>query len=293
MFSVFFGNYLLNRGIISAQQLEEVLVKQKETRLKLGTLAINENLMTVNQVKRIHLLQMKKDKYFGELSVEEGYISESDLARLLKKQKSEHLILAQTLIDEGYITLEEYEHELDRYKEMHSLSDNSFDALLEGNVSVVINELLNIEFKDHDKLYKEYIELFFKNAIRFIDTNIRFEEIDQMNERQYEVLASQIIKDTDPYYTAIAGKKEHILKVASIFAEEEFIELTDYPKDAFGEFLNLHNGIFLVNMSNNNHPMDISVQEVAVNKKIVSEREMYRIPCQFPFGTLDLIIGKK
>ena len=54
MFSQFFGNYLLNKGLVSPEWLDDALSKQKDTRLKRGVLAVDAGIMTAAQVDMVH-----------------------------------------------------------------------------------------------------------------------------------------------------------------------------------------------------------------------------------------------
>ena len=55
MYSQYFGNYLLNKGLISPEQLTDALEYQRSVRLKLGVIAVNAGYMTPSQVEEIHI----------------------------------------------------------------------------------------------------------------------------------------------------------------------------------------------------------------------------------------------
>ena len=65
MFTQFFGNYLLNHGLVTSQQLSRALTDQKNTRAKLGVLAINAGYMTPEQVDAVHTEQQRVDMRMG------------------------------------------------------------------------------------------------------------------------------------------------------------------------------------------------------------------------------------
>lgn len=292
MFSAFFGHYLLNKGVVTAQQLQDILVKQGEVRLKLGTLAINDGFMTAEQVEEIHQLQASMDKRFGELAMEKAYLNEAQLGFLLRQQKAEHLLLAQALIDEQIMTMDEFESELKTYKEMYDLSDDQFEALQGGNVEIAINSFLAFEGDDKNK-YHEYLSLFLKNMIRFIDPNVSVDRVQKVKSISLEhVFKQRMIDGSVTIKTVIAGEKDVILNLASRYADEDFTELGDYPVDAVGEFLNLHNGLFVVNRSNQGVEMELTVQGYSDSSTIRSDFNMYHVPVYTSFGTLDLVIGR-
>ena len=97
MFTQFFGNYLLNKGLVSASQLSDALSVQKQTRLKLGVLAINAGYMTAEQVDMVHAAQQKVDKRIGDIACEMGFLTEEKVMELLKSQGAAHLQLGQGL----------------------------------------------------------------------------------------------------------------------------------------------------------------------------------------------------
>ena len=60
MFTQFFGNYLLNSGLVSPEKLSDALGRLSETKLRLGVLAINAGIMTAEQVDKVHAEQQDR-----------------------------------------------------------------------------------------------------------------------------------------------------------------------------------------------------------------------------------------
>ena len=65
------GNYLVETGKLTEEQLETVVAKQDETRVKLGLLAVSEGIMTIEQAEKVNQLQSTMDKIFGDIAVEQ------------------------------------------------------------------------------------------------------------------------------------------------------------------------------------------------------------------------------
>ena len=72
MFGHFFGNYLVKNGVITEEQLQEVLEIQKTSRVKMGLIAVSEKMLTARQTYEINMLQVTLDKRFGDIAVEKG-----------------------------------------------------------------------------------------------------------------------------------------------------------------------------------------------------------------------------
>jgi CheY-specific phosphatase CheX len=97
----FFGQFLLERGAITGEQLLAAVAIQETTNVLLGTRAIDAGLMTAGQVEEINALQRSVDRRFGELAVERGYMREEQLKGLLSRQKEARLMLGEALLKIG------------------------------------------------------------------------------------------------------------------------------------------------------------------------------------------------
>jgi hypothetical protein len=261
MFTQYFGQYLLQRGILTGEQLREVIEAQKETRVKLGVLALNQGYMTPEQVVEVHQEQTRRDKRFGEIAVELKYLTETQVEQLLSAQKSDHLVLGQTLIDRELLTYETFSELLQRYKQEHSLSDEQFSSILKGDVELLISTIL---LKKNADGLSDYVSLFAKNLIRFVDSGIRLEIIGAGQQGDYEwVFAQTIHREGNPnrVLSALAGSEQSFIRLASRYAQEEIDSADEMMEASVGEFLNLHNGIFLVNMSDSGIELGMSPQQ--------------------------------
>jgi len=290
MFSVFFGQFLLNQGTIDKETLSKLLDISKKTRVKLGVLAINSGLMTADNVNRVNQLQTKIDKRFGEIAIDEGFLTEPELGILLSVQDTEHLKLSQTLIDQRIMTYEEVESNLNKYKNAFSLSDESFEELKDGKAKTIIDAYLNFNQDAFADLYKEYISLFYKNTVRFIDSSTLIDHVEVIDSRQYDYLIKQDITGPKRIYTGFGAKTDVLIKFASEYADEAFHSLDDYAQDALGEFLNLNNGLYLVNLSDYGVDMSLKIQVIQKNHLIESNK-VYCIPFTTSFGRFDLLIS--
>ncbi len=291
MFSAFFGHYLLNKGIVTRDQLTQVLETQKTTRLKLGILAINSKYMTSSEVDKVHQLQETIDRRFGEIAIMKGYLSDEQLSDLLNQQKSEHLILAQALIDEGIMDLAKFEEEITLYKLAYGLDDEQFDAIKKGDIRVVMTAFLAFEKSGMSEFYIDFVTLFVKNIIRFIDTNVYVDRVEKVDSIIYKHLFTQKISGAAKIFTAYSGDDKAILDIASQNAGEVFDKFGDYPLDSACEFLNMANGLFIVNQSDEGVDLSLGIQKYVENASIKPNEPMYRIPIHISTGTIYLHVG--
>lgn len=286
MFTQFFGQFLLNNDLISAEELNTVFQNIKSTRLRFGMIAIDEGFLTPNQVVDINNLQKKYDKRFGEIAVEFDYLTEENLEIILNMQQSEHLKMAQTIVDLGYMTLEEFAEAMNTYKKHHGISDESFDELKNGKVDEVIYNIIRTE----DEIIKEYVALFYKNIIRFITNEVYISEPEKLSrDEEYSHLFEQKIIGDRELYTAYTASENVLISFASKYAGETLKGVDDFTIDVCKEFLNLHNGLFTVNMSDKGSKFDLEIQCHKEND-VPKGDDLYKIPFHMNLGVVYLII---
>lgn len=288
MFSQYFGHYLLNHELITREQLADVLEFQKSVHVKFGVIAVDEGFMTPSQVEEVHEKQKQVDKRFGEIAIELGYLSDDQVEALISKQKQKHLFLAQALVDRGYMSIEQFSQALNQYKKENSLSDDQFEELKSGSIDALVE---NILVDDQKSIYGKYVTLFAKNLIRFIDDQVHLEVSHAEMGQQDKWLVHQEIVGELPLFTAMTANEEVFLHIASKHAEEELTEVDELAKASVSEFLNLTNGIYLVNMSN--WGVELNMKPQAINENAKVSGELTYIKVHTSFGSFQLILSNQ
>jgi CheY-specific phosphatase CheX len=288
MFSQYFGQYLVHENYLTAEQLCTALQYQGSVRLKLGVLAVNAGYMTAEQANKVHQMQIKADKRFGELAVDAQFLKEDQLEELLSSQSYGHLLLAQSLIDKNYMSLEKFERAMSDYKIKYNISERQFESIQKDDVDEIINIYVNLDDDKYGIEIKNYISLFMRNVIRFINSEVYTDTIIKVEEYKTECAVSQIIKNSINLQTYINAEQEVFVKLASIYAEEELDSMSELAKDSVGEFMNLNNGLYLVGMSNIGVELDMEPQSICFDNTICTT---YVLPIELPFGKIELIIS--
>ncbi|MBN2496024.1 MAG: chemotaxis protein CheX [Deltaproteobacteria bacterium] len=116
----FFGEYLIDRWVITPQQLLEALDLQEYRNLKFGALAVQRGYLSEDDVARISTQQIGQDRRFGDLAVEMGLMTEAQVGEILTLQKNNYLYLGEALLELGHLTEDILERELTIFKEEQS-----------------------------------------------------------------------------------------------------------------------------------------------------------------------------
>lgn len=291
MYTQFYGNYLLNNGYITASQLAEALEIKKNTRVKLGVLAINAGIMNAEQVEVVHNAQERVDKKFGDLAIELGFMTPEELETLLSSQKTGTLLLGQALVDKGYMDNKNFEKSIKEYKETYKISDTDISEITDS-VKNIITDFYHFENHSNKRTLTDYVTLLFKNIIRFIGDDFTPLEPSVKNSFKCINVSSQNIVGPFSAFTAIEAKDDAFCAFASVFAGEEIKDINEFTFAATGEFLNLHNGLFTVNMSNEKNIELEMKPQIANRHSILSLVGCgFCIPVAFSFGTVNFIVS--
>ena len=290
MLSQFFGNYLLNEKLVTPQQLVDGIQEVQKIHKKIGELAIRYGYLTKEQVEKIHIMQTEKDMRFGELAVVSGFMSQEELDKLLSLQHNDYELLCKILIDDNAITKEDCYHALQSFLEKHKLGDlDNLSLLQTTKINILINDFYDLTNLDDAPIFMKYLTLLFNNITRFIGTDFTPQQEFLMTEPASEPLFYQKIVGEFSAYSAVYATKETLIAMASRYAEEEFTEYDEYVEASICDFLNLHNGVFTVNMSNEMQ-MELML-DPPTEGKLDYSKTVYCIPVSFPFGTLNFIIA--
>lgn len=291
MFSQYFGNFLLNKGLVTPKQLERALELTKTAHLKLGVLCVNAGYMTPEQIKEVHQKQMQVDKRFGEIAIELGYLTKEQLEEVLATQKHSHLLLGQVLIDENILTLDQFTEALNQYKEEHSLTDEQFEAIKKGDIDTLVDTVLKLDSSEKATIIKDYLTLLAKNMIRFVENQLRIDPVKLEDPCKADYLVYQKIHGDASYFTAILTDEKVFIDIAAKYAQEEITEVDELAEASVGEFLNLHNGIFTVNMSNRDIELQMLPQQIKPNGSLSNLKEASTVKITIPSGEFYVVFA--
>lgn len=289
MFTQFFGSYLLNQELVDLNQLKRALELQMQTKVKLGILAINAGYMTAQQVDVVHNTQARVDKRFGDLAVENGFVTDAQVSELLGQQQIGYLILGQALVDLGALSNADFEKHLKEYKENHKIINAKSDGIEDSDVFIA--DFYNTKKIGLSDEYSDYISLLLKNLIRFIGSDFTPLKPELVSEYKSDLYASQEMCGGLDLYTAIDGDSVSFMNFAERFSNDVFENNDEFTQAAVSEFLNLHNGLFAVNMSNEKQ-LEIEMKAQNIGKaEMLPIKKAVCLPISFSFGTVNFVLS--
>lgn len=291
MFTQLFGNFLLRKGVITAEQLVQAMKNESGSHVKLGTLCIHAGYMTAAEVEKVNILQLQEDKRFGEIAVEEGYITQSQMEDLLTKQNPSYLLLAQELIEKNILTHEELEQLLYEYQSETELYDLDIMEDHKDRLKKLVTNFCNYaDIRDTD-LMISYLQLLFNNLIRFIGDDFTPMNLVPFQEYVTNYGSSQKIEGAYKISSAIDMDANTAIAFASRFTGEKLVAYNAYVSASMDDFLNMHNGLFIMNISNSeNVELNLNPPVSIVNDFYSVEGTTYLLPITYTFGTINFLL---
>lgn len=274
------GNYLVEAGKITEEQLKQVIVKQDEVRVKMGLLAVSEGMMTIEQAETVNRLQVTMDKRFGDIAVEKGYLTEEQISNLLKKQGNAYLAFAQVLVNENLLQMKELEEMMDGYQQMNGFTKSEMEDLRSDEPERIVPLFLPPEAM----CYKDIAGVLIRTMIRCIDRHVYMgkavlqEELPVKKTVFQKIIGfSTPVKGFKELETGFAEQDGGLSAIANAFCREKF-ELDDEDVlDAAGEFLNCVNGLYASALSREGVDSDM-LPPIFFETAVLKEKGICSIP---------------
>lgn len=246
MISYLLGNYLVEEGFMTKEQLQHVISEQERIRVKLGLIAVSEGMLTLDQADAINRLQQVMDKRFGDIAVEKGYLTESQVSSLLKMQGNEYLTFTQTLVDEGIVSMDKIQLVLRSYQVENGLTNTELEAMKSGDIEKAVPLFLPQGAEE----YQEIVSVVLKTIIRCIDRHAYPMTGVLGNTAELVMPVSQDLVGSTEWRVCFADGEGGLCSLASKFAKEEYTVVDEDVQDAVGELLNCISGLYATAQSN-------------------------------------------
>lgn len=275
------GNYLVEKGKISKEQLDAIMENTGRARVKLGLIAVEAGYMTTDQAEEVNRLQAVVDKRFGSIAVENGYLTYDQVSALLQMQGEEYLAFLQTLVDLQVMPLQEAEQIILSYQQENGLTDEEREALKTDDIEGIIGQFLPKEQKE----FKELAGVGFRTMIRCVDRDICPMQAYVTENIRFRLGTLQMLlcRDGSELCTGFLENQGGLKEAASLFMGEELDSSEVLCSGA--ELLNCINGLYVMTEKDETEllppvtyeeDIEITVQDkICVFPVIIKGKQMY------------------
>jgi len=252
MTAKFFGQYLLEKGRITSQQLFEALEFQKQVKPPVGVLALEQGLLTTEQIQLVLARQSNGDKRFGELAVFMGLLSQAQIDELLQRQTSHKIHLGEALIVKGFIGINVLAKELKEYQK-----EEDRVAL---QVASAFNSVAN---KQIVKTFTDLMVMMFTDFGGQQDVKVEQCETGKEKVRLFRwVISQKIAGENVDFNCLLSVPPKLMLQMASSMLAENISTADELALDATKEFVNIANGNACAKLSEDGVTLTMQPPEV-------------------------------
>ncbi len=287
MVSSIVGNFLVEKGLITKEQLRDLLSEQQKVRVKLGLIAVAEGLMTQREADKVNQLQTVMDKRFGDIAVEKGYLTEWQVSTLLKKQGNSYLAFAQALENQQLMTVEQLEQYMLDYQFEHHLVASDIEDIKSDDVDRILPLFLPVGGEKYLNMAGTAV----RTLMRCVDTELYPGMAAIVSEVPADNAAIQKMEGTPGITCGMAGKGDDLLYAASTFGQEDFPEVNEDALDAVGELLNCINGLYASAASKDGISLELLPPEFKTGIEKTESKEMLLLPVYMKGSCVNFLIA--
>lgn len=285
MLTQFFGNYLVEKKLITTEQLLNALKHKHENNQTMAAMALSLGYMTEEEAEDVHNMQVVRNDEFISLALKMNYLTSLQAAELEEAQHFGYLLLARSILELGYCNLEEMSNAIADYEFDFQLSFSNCLNFDKDKIQEMIHKYYN--FLDDGEITpaEEYAIMLMNNLIRFVGDDFRLAgKLEKIPYMPNMLEVTQHITGEIRGGTAVIGYKDFMDEFAARYAGEELDE--EDTSIAVQDFLNQHNGLFSMTLSEE-YDMEIELTATEGQSFDTDKFEYsYILPIEFTFGTI-------
>ena len=138
-----------------------------------------------------------------------------------------------------------------------------------------------------------FIDLLFNDFIRFIGSDYTPLSVEEVTEASIACCVKQEIHGDYAINTYISMDLDTAIAFATRYVHEQFHSYDEYVQASLEDFLNLQNGLFIVNVSNtSNTELTLGAPEHITVSPIQFSGRTLHIPVLYTFGTIDFYMER-
>lgn len=165
------------------------------------------------------------------------------------------------------------------------------------NTKLVNDIINNSNYNDISQELSDFVKIYIQKLISditlYVDSNISIEKIELTDFYNTNNELSQNITGIPSAYSAIDGDETALVNFAEAYCKLGVDKFDTLCKEAIVDFLNLHNGLFIVHLSQLNLcelSLTAPVQEGTLDLSSSVKYEITIIHVKFSFGTVKFLL---
>ena len=164
-------------------------------------------------------------------------------------------------------------------------NNNNFSKILEASN---YSKLPNMS-----EFVRTYIEKLVYNISMYVDADFLLGSVEILNDFSGKCELSQAITGVPSAYSCVDGKEDALVTFAEHYSHLGIKSFDMLAREAILDFLNLHNGLFVVMLSKNNIcelSLDAPKQSENLSLDLSKYKSITVIPVMFTYGTVKFFL---
>ena len=200
-------------------------------------------------------------------------------------------MIGKALLDDGILTNTSFEQILNEYHDKNGIEDPQIPIETTGSVRKLFEHFYSALETPVTHNGDIYIKLLLNDLIRFIGADFSPLTIETTQNFPVKCCVKQSILGTYSANTYIAMDEQTAIAFASRYVKYSFSEYDEYVQASLEDFLNLQNGLFTVNVSNDSSTeLTLDPPAQITDDKLSFSVSTGHIPILYPFGELHFFI---
>ncbi len=274
MLNRLFGNYLVEKNTLTAQQLDELLPVPKNFNAEVETIAVITKMILPSAAQELLGSIDKSKTRFGDAAIEAGYIDDEKLEQILSYQSNTFMKFIQLILDNGYLSPEKINPLLDDFQKDSEFSEEQMSALIHDDLAQCVEIFVPLKSPQ----LKELALTMVQTLRRLIDADVYLEKAYTARSLQLDKYACQSIIGDFHIRVYMSAPGDGLLAIANHFTGDTYSTVTDDALDNVGEFINCINGLFATNLSYDDVSIDMNSPEFSQEGPYLSNEKLYVIP---------------
>jgi CheY-specific phosphatase CheX len=245
----FFGQFLLEKNVITAEQLVQATKYQESINLKFGEYAHTMGYISDSDIQRLQDEQKNTDMMIGELAIQLGMIKPDQVREILTAQKNDHIFLGEVLAQLGFMSKEAVEKELALFEEDQEGFASGKIAMPDGAKNPdSLSDLVDIT----EKLLRRIVHLDVKLTEGLFINDITNHPIG------FPAVSIRLSGGFECEYVLSVSQDAAVAIASSIMGEDASCEPNDILLDGVKEFCNIVCGNFSARIAQKGKSVDLS-----------------------------------
>lgn len=283
-----FGQFLLERGVISREALLDAARYQSSINMPLAALALENGYLTREQIAWLDAQAHGSDKAFMEAVLQGGVLSVEQMEHLSKQRSERWILLGAALVERGHMTLAQLNDMIELYRKEQIVPDAD-----------VVSMPIDVGDKE---LVQAMIQVTVDIFLHYTRQIVKIMSVERVTGEPGDItyLFAQSITGDRVFCYALAMSEELTLSIASRMLQEETREINAVVLDAVAEFVNVVVGngcakLSLTNVKVSAEPPQVMLKEMlakimprdSVAVKMKTEKGDLLVFFLFGFGRQD------